>query len=222
MNWIDIALGLFMILFIITGIRRGFLREVMGLVGLIVAFVLGVAGSPIWSVLIVQELHFPSSVATAVSFILIFILIFLLFKAVGSLLHKLVRSSPLRWFDRLGGSIFGLLKSGMIISVFLLILGVFTLPSALSSTLNSSRLVPPLRAMAPTVFNLIKVAFPRLKSLGEVAGQSVERGFTRGKEQVLEKGAQVVDMLQKEKQAGQREKANRQDSAGSEGSSDRE
>jgi hypothetical protein len=48
-----------------------------------------------------------------------------------------------------------------------------------------------------------------MKSLGEVVGQSVEGSFARGKEQVLKKSSQVVDMLQKAK-ASQKDEADSQ------------
>lgn len=209
MNWVDIIVGVFMILFLVAGTRRGFIREVTGFVGLVIALALGIGGAHFWADIIVEELHFPHTVATVVSFGLIFALVFLLFRGIGSLLFKFVHLSPLSWLDRVGGSIFGLLKSGMIISVILLILGVFSLPPALSKPLGSSALVPPLRAFAPAAYNLFKAAFPQMRSLSEIAGRSVERGFTRGKEQVLKKGSRVVDMLQREK-VGQEEKTDRQ------------
>jgi len=210
MNWVDIVVGLFMVLFLVAGLRRGFIREVTGFVGLVLAFVLGIAGSPIWSKAIVNLLHFPPSVATVVSFILIFILVFLLCKAAGNLLFKIVRQTPLHLLDRLGGSVIGLLKGGLLISLLLLFLGLFSLPQTIAKPLDSSVLVPTMRVFAPGVYNFLKGAFPQMRSLGEVIGQSVERGFARGKEQVLEKGSQLVDQLQKAK-AAQKDGEDRRD-----------
>lgn len=201
MNWVDIVVGAFMILFLVAGTRRGFIREVTGFVGLVLAFVLAIAGAQIWAVMIADQLHFHPSVATVVSFILIFVLVFLLSRAAGGLIFKLIRKTPLGLLDRIGGSIIGLLKGGLILSLIFLILGTFSLPQAFSNSLDSSALTPPLRAFAPTMYNLFKVAFPQMRSLGEVVGQSVERGLARGKEQVLQKSSDVVDMLQKTKNA---------------------
>ena len=209
MNWVDIVVGVFMILFLVAGTRKGLIREVTGFVGLVVAFVVGIVGARVWAVMIADELRFHPSVATAVSFILIFVLVFLLFRAAGSVIFKFIRRSPLGLLDRLGGSVIGLLKGGLIISLVFLILGTFSLPQALSKTLDSSALVPPLRAFAPTVYNLFKAAFPQMRSLGEVVGQSVESGLARGKEKVLEKSSDVVDMLQKTKTTADNNSENR-------------
>ena len=105
----------------------------------------------------------------------------------------------------MGGGI-GLLKGGLIVSLILLLLGIFPLPQVLSSSLDSSASASPLRSLAPAVYDLLKVVFPQMKSLGEVVGQSVEGSFARGKEQVLQKSSQVVDMLQKAK-ASQKDQA---------------
>jgi membrane protein required for colicin V production len=209
MNWFDIVVGLFMVLFLVAGIRRGFIREVTGLVGLVLAFILGIIGTPIWADLIVEELHFPRSVAIVISFILIFVLVFLLFRAGGGLLFKVVHLTPLGWVDRVAGGGIGLLKGGLIASLILLLLGIFPLPQVLSNSLDSSASASPLRSLAPAVYNLLQVVFPQMKSLGEVVGQSVEGSFARGKEQVLKKSSQVVDMLQKAK-ASQKDEADSQ------------
>jgi len=63
MNWVDFGIGVFAVLFFITGIRMGFIREVTGLIGLVLAFILAVAGTPIWADSMVDMLKFPPSVA---------------------------------------------------------------------------------------------------------------------------------------------------------------
>ena len=201
MNWVDIIFGLCVIFFLVIGVRKGLIREVVGFIGLVVAFIVAIAGTRFWSELIVKELHFPPSIATVVSFILLFTLVFLLFRAAGSFLFTILHLSPLGWLDRVGGCIVGLLKGALAVSLVLLILGTLSLPQALSGPLDSSALASPMRGLAPAVYHLLKVAFPQMKSLGEVVGQSVERSFARGKEEVLEKRSHVVDMLQKAKVA---------------------
>jgi membrane protein required for colicin V production len=201
MNWVDIVLGVFVVVFLVIGVRKGLIREVAGFIGLVVAFIVGIAGTRFWSELIVIELHFPPSIATVVSFILLFTLVFLLFRAAGSFLFTILHLSPLGWLDRVGGCIVGLLKGALIVSLVLLILGTLSLPQAVSRPLDSSTLASPMRGLAPAVYHLLKIAFPQMRSLGEVVGQSVERSFARGKEEVLEKRSHVVDMLQKAKAA---------------------
>jgi membrane protein required for colicin V production len=199
MNWVDIAVALIMIFFFIAGVRKGFIQEVMGLIAIILAFILGITGAPIWSEVLVEKLKFPSSVATVVIFILIFILVFILVKALGNILFKVVRATPLDVIDRLGGSLVGLVKGALIISLMLIFLGLFSLPRVIDQELNDSASAVPLRALAPSVYRLFKGIVPQMRSLGDVVGESVEQNLTRSKEKIREKGSQVIDKLQESK-----------------------
>jgi len=198
-NWVDIIFGLILILFLIAGIRRGFIREAVGLVSLLLAFILGTTMAPIWSRIVVERFHFPPSVATVVVFILIFILVFILVRAVGNLLFKIVRATPLDLIDRLGGGLVGLVKGGLVISLILVFLGLFSLPLAIDQSLNDSTLTVPMKALAPAVYGLVQGAVPQMRSLGEVVGESVESGLSRGQEEIREKSSQVIDKLEESK-----------------------
>ena len=197
MNWVDFSIGVLAVLFFITGIRMGFIREVTGLIGFVLAFVLAVAGTPIWADSMVDMLNFPPSVAKVSAFILIFALVYLLCKAGGKFLFKFIRHSPLDLLDRLGGSIIGLLKGALVISLVLVLLGILPLPDVISEEINSSQLAYPLRTFAPASYDFLKEAFPQLRSLGEIVGQSVEDGVARGKEIIKEESSQMVDKVQK-------------------------
>jgi hypothetical protein len=61
----------------------------------------------------------------------------------------------------------------------------------------SSQLASPFRTFAPASYDFLKKAFPQLRSLGEIVGQSVEDGVARGKEIIKEESSQLVDKVQK-------------------------
>lgn len=199
MNWVDIAVGLLMALFLVAGARKGFIREVAGLVAIILAFILSIGAAPIWSEILVERVNLSSSVATIVAFILIFILVFILVRALGSILFKVVRATPLDIIDRLGGSLIGLLKGLLVISLILVFLGLFSLPRFVVRALNESIMAPHVKTVAPAVYDLLKGAVPQMRSLGDVVGESVEKGFSYGKKEIQEKGSQLIDKLQESK-----------------------
>ncbi len=196
MNWVDIVVALILLFFFIAGARKGFIREVTGLTGIIVAFLVGITGAPIWSDVLIDRLKFPPSLATLVAFILIFILVFILIRALGNLLFKVVRATPLDVLDRLGGSFIGVIKGALIISLVLIFLGLFTLPEAVYQELNVSWSATPLRAVAPSLYRFVQEGVPQMRSLGDVMGDSVEKGLSRGREEVLKRSSQVIDQLQ--------------------------
>jgi len=196
MNWVDIVVALILLFFFIAGARKGFIREVTGLIGLIVAFLLGITGAPIWSEILVDRLKFPPSLATLAAFLLIFILAFLLIRALGNFLFKVVRATPLDALDRLGGSFIGILKGAFIISLALIFLGLFTIPDAVVRELNDSWSATPLRTVAPSLYRFVKEGVPQMRSLGDVIGDSVEKGLTQGQEEVRKRSSRMIDRLQ--------------------------
>jgi membrane protein required for colicin V production len=204
-NWIDAVAVLIMILFLVAGARKGFIREATGLVAIILAFILGITGAPIWSEILVEKTGLPNSLATLIAFLLIFILVFILIRALGGLLFRVIRATPLDILDRLGGSLFGLLKGALVISLVLVLLGLFTLPQVVVQEMDGSAAIPPLRAVAPAVYNLLKGVVPQMRSLGEVVGESVEEGFFRGREEILERSSQMIDKLQESKSGNKKD-----------------
>jgi membrane protein required for colicin V production len=199
MNWVDIVVALILLFFFVAGARKGFIREVTGLIGIIAAFILGITGAPIWSQILVDRLKFPPSLATLVAFLLIFILAFILIRALGNLLFKVVRSTPLDALDRLGGSLVGILKGAFIISLVLIFLGLFTLPQAVVQELGDSWSASPLRAVAPSFYRFVKEGVPQMRSLGEVVGESLEKGLSQGQEEVRQRSSEMIDRLRQAK-----------------------
>jgi membrane protein required for colicin V production len=196
MNWVDIVVALILLFFFITGARKGFIREVTGLLAIIIAFLIGVSGAPIWSTILVDRLNFPPSVATLVAFFLLFLLVFILIRALGTLLCKVVRATPLDVLDRLGGSFIGVLKGALVISLILVFLGLFTLPEAVAEELNGSWSATPLRTVAPTLYGFVKKGIPQMRSLGDMLGDSLEKGLSQGHEEVRKRSSQMIDRLQ--------------------------
>ena len=209
MNWVDIVVALILLFFFVIGARKGFIREITGLLGIIVAFLLGITGAPIWSTIMVDRLKFPSSVATLVAFVLIFILVFILIRVLGSLLFRLVRATPLDALDRLGGSVIGLVKGALIISLALIFLGLFTLPRAVARELSDSRSAAPLRAVAPSLYRFVKGGIPQMRSLSDVIGDSLEKSLIQGQKEVIKRSSQVIDRLHKAKSKDEDKKENK-------------
>ena len=199
MNWVDIVVALILLFFFIAGARKGFIREITGLIGLIIAFLLGITGAPIWSEILVDRLKFPPSLATLAAFLLIFILAFILIRALGNLLFKVVRATPLDALDRLGGSFIGILKGAFMISLALIFLGLFTLPDAAVRELDDSWSATPLRAVAPSLYRFVKEGVPQMRSLGDVVGNSLEEGLSQGQEEIRKRSSQMIDRLQEAK-----------------------
>jgi membrane protein required for colicin V production len=164
MNVVDIVLLVILAVFLLLGFRKGLLKEVVSIIGLVVAF---------WAAMrftkaaagLVPKLSLPAR--EAVAFLVILIGVFLLFQLVGFLLRKLIRASPLAILDRLGGVALGLLKGGLLLSICLLVLTLAPLPRPWAEKVEGSYAGRVVRQVAPLIYQGTKAIGPGLYSLYE-------------------------------------------------------
>jgi membrane protein required for colicin V production len=127
---IDIIIGVALIASIVTGIVRGFAKEISVLAGLI--FGLYIASQ---KYLALEKYLFHSSpVSTTykvISFIIIFIIVFIVFLLLGLLLRKIIQLIMLGWLDKILGGIFGFIK-GLIIIWLILMLVTTIFPNTIN------------------------------------------------------------------------------------------
>jgi membrane protein required for colicin V production len=156
MQAFDIIAAAIGILFIILGIKRGFVEEIIRLVGIIAAFFIGLS---LYRQLLgyLSFIKISGSFLSVISFILIFLVSLLIIMLLGKLLRKIIHLTVLGWFDRLCGSVLGLVKAFFL--VWIIVITIASLPlesvkhwfvpsktysffAAISPTLKISGLVP--------------------------------------------------------------------------------
>lgn len=117
MNWLDLALALILIASIVTSFRKGLSREVIGLVSVFAAFLLG-----FWLYGLVggHLLTYLSSraVANFAGFALVFCGVMLAGGLVSFIVGKFLRVTGLSFFDHLLGAGFGIVR-GVLVSAAL-------------------------------------------------------------------------------------------------------
>jgi membrane protein required for colicin V production len=141
----------------VLSLWRGFVREVISLVGLTAAFV--VAGRT--SGLITGFIHgwIPNdTVANLAAFGLIFVAVMLIVSLIGMLIHKLVNMADLTATDRTLGMVFGLARGLLLIALFFLIYTSYTKPD--SVWMKNSRLTPYAIHMGDMLGRIIPEGYP--------------------------------------------------------------
>jgi len=118
MNWLDILLALIVIASVAASFRKGLTREVIGLVSLVLALVLGLwfygaAGSCLAPYLSSPRL------ANFGGFLIVFFGVILMGGIVGLIVGKFLRITGLSFFDHLLGAGFGVVR-GLVIGVALM------------------------------------------------------------------------------------------------------
>ncbi len=132
MHVFDIIILIVLGVYVLLGIKRGFIEEIFHLLAMLGGFIGAYLSYP----LIFSQLHFlktSQQAKTIVSFVLAYIIIALVLLVTGWLLKKVVHLTPLGLIDRIVGGSIGFLKAFIFIWIF--VLSVTLLPS---STLKKS------------------------------------------------------------------------------------
>ncbi|MAZ26930.1 MAG: colicin V production protein [Cytophagaceae bacterium] len=159
MNYIDIILAILLLWGLIRGLKNGFFIELASLIALIA----GIYGAIHFSYYAVDYLSekVDWSIATInlLAFAITFIIIVVVVTLAGKLLTKIADLAMLGMLNKLLGALFGILKTGFILSVILMFINAMS--SSLSfldeETKQESTLYPYVEALAPLVLpNILK------------------------------------------------------------------
>ena len=159
MNYIDLVLGLFLIIAAVQGFRKGFIIELASLAALILGIWGGIKFSGLTAEFITKHTGYHSENLTTIAFFVTFIIIVILVHFIGKALDSVIRAVLLGFLNRLAGIIFGVLKTAVILSVFLLIFddideNVHILPARQK---EESKIYTPMKQLVPTIFPFIKL-----------------------------------------------------------------
>ncbi|MFO8028629.1 MAG: CvpA family protein [Cyclonatronaceae bacterium] len=169
MSYLDAIILLFIAFFAWNGFRNGLIREVFRIVGLVLAGFVAfqyaeLFGTIIGSVTNISEIYLPY-----IGFALLFILALIAVQVVILFLDKLIQLLLLSIPNRLFGSLFGVAKSSLIVSILLIFLAGFGFPG--NALKKESLLYAPILKVAPASYDIVAKVLPGVKPYRE----SVER-----------------------------------------------
>jgi membrane protein required for colicin V production len=143
-NWLDIVIGIILLLSTVHSLRRGFSREVIGLAASIFALVLamwfyGLAGSAF-----IPYVASPQ-VANLLGFILVVLGVLLCGAMLSSIVNRFLRTVGLSFFDRLMGAVFGFARGLLVVMAALtgfMAFGAHASTDSSPSAVVNSKLAP--------------------------------------------------------------------------------
>jgi membrane protein required for colicin V production len=141
MNYLDIIIGIILILFALGGLKNGIIREAFSLA----AFIGGIYGAIKFSDYVGKWLGGLINVSAewmqVISFIVVFIALALLINWLGNMLADLISSLSLGFVDKIGGAVFGIAKGFIIMGIVILLLDFFGIKDILNKeTCEESKL----------------------------------------------------------------------------------
>ncbi|MFZ4620123.1 MAG: CvpA family protein [Bacteroidota bacterium] len=156
MAFIDVVIGMVLIIFMISGYRSGFLKKIIGIACLIGALVLATK----FSADVHQMVFADMGLSNSTGFFLSFVLIVVAITFIQSVLYRVIfkEMSEALWNNILG-LVLGLFEGALAISITLIVLSIYLdMPSA--DTKNRSEAYKPVKNFAPMVFDQVNTFLP--------------------------------------------------------------
>lgn len=121
MNILDIVLGILLLIGLIRGFQKGFIVELSGMVALILGIYGGLEYGYVAEAYLEKWTDWTSSNIEITGFFIMFILILLGVSIAAKILTSIIHAIALGLINRILGAVFGVVKTGLIIFILLLI-----------------------------------------------------------------------------------------------------
>ena len=171
MNILDIIILLPIAYFGWRGFMNGFIKEILSIAGIVIAVFLTFKYMADVSSMF-RPIFSSNNQATIAAGIFIFVLTVALAQFLAYAVGKFMELININFINKLAGLIFGALKSGIIVSAFLLLMAGFNMPGETSR--NESVSYPYVIFLAPTVFDLVSTVYPGAGNFIETIEQTLE------------------------------------------------
>ncbi|MFO7657387.1 MAG: CvpA family protein [Bacteroidales bacterium] len=165
MNWIDWIFIVFFIWSIYQGYTKGLVITLASLLALVLGIYGAVKFSGYTAEILYDKFQFSPENLNLVSFIITFIIIVIAIQLLARMLDKFIEAVSLGFINRLTGAILAILKTALIISVFLVIIDRIDekIPFLPRSDIQKSLLFNPLHSLAPLIYPYLRSGYERFR-----------------------------------------------------------
>lgn len=165
MNLLDLVIVIPLFYFSYKGYVNGLIKEVLSIVGIILAVFLTFEYMDSMSSFLRPYFGESESYIPFIAGAILFIGTVAIVQLIAYLLKKMLEAVHLNIINRLVGMVFGFLKSGVIISAILILLAGFNLPSekARQDSLTYSTII----YLAPLAYNAVAVIYPGAENFSD-------------------------------------------------------
>ncbi len=140
MNWFDIVLLGFLTAFVAEGVWKGFSRQIVGFIALLLGILLAVWFYGTAGAFLLPYVSKPA-VAKLLGFLMVFVGVQILGGIAGWALAKAMKAGGLGWLDRTLGAGFGLVKAALVGVALVMAITAFPL-KPLPDAVAGSRIAP--------------------------------------------------------------------------------
>lgn len=156
MAFIDVVIGMILILFTISGYRSGFMKKIIGIICLVASLIIATK----FSADVHQMVFADMGLSNSTGFFISFIAIVLAITFVQSLLYRMIFKELFEaLWNNILGMFMGLFEGTLAISITLIVLSIYLdMPS--TETKTKSEMYKPVKNFAPMVFDQMNTFLP--------------------------------------------------------------
>lgn len=158
MNYLDLLLLLPIGFFAYEGFKNGIVREVFGIIGVVLAVFLTFLLMEDMTSILRYFWFTPADYLPILAGLILFFGAIIFTRFLANLIHKMLEVVSLNFINKILGSAFGALKTAIVFSAVLLLLAGFNLPN--EETRNESKVYNHIIFIAPAVYNTIVSVYP--------------------------------------------------------------
>lgn len=155
---LDIILLLCFVPAIVLGISKGFVKQLVEILAILVGAWAAFRFSSALSMYLAQYLTFDKQVIRVICFVIILIVAALLLSLLGEMLTRFLKLASLGWINHLLGLIFGIVKTSFILGLLILLFEVLnnSLQFVRDGALDNAVVYQALKNFANSIFPYLK------------------------------------------------------------------
>jgi uncharacterized membrane protein required for colicin V production len=166
-SYADFTIIALMIIFGFEGYRAGFFKGILSIGGFFFALVFAVVVLPYSARFYNFVIELPANISIVMGFTTIFVLLLLLYALFLQWVHSIMKMEVVDWFNRISGTIIGLYKGLLTVSLLSLGFSLFPMPELVKSTEARSVFMIPVKYVAPYNYNYVRKLNPYTPSFEE-------------------------------------------------------
>lgn len=159
-HWIDVVIVLLFAIAIWRGFRRGIIREIFSLFGVLIAVAIAFDRYHALAKLLMDDYPLLDWQAQLIAFLALSLGISLLAMLIGFLWSKIVKFTPFAFVDSLAGAIFGFGKVFILVLAIVIIFNSVGVPN-LDQALSGSQMVNQIEIMWPHLRQMMETVWPQ-------------------------------------------------------------
>jgi len=174
LSTLDIVILVVLLVGLVRGLMTGAVRQVAGVVSVVLGFLLAVQYATPFGRAIVEVLDVSDRVGAFLAFILLFLVVQIVMFVVVRMLERVLGALRLSFLNRAVGGLAGAFKAALLVSALLLVFRFISLPGP--ETRAESILYEPVGSILPASWNWLAERMPAVEPLARNFGRYVDLG----------------------------------------------